>query len=101
MFPVGIGLSDPRSQKRDLGHPSISPFECCRGFKLCRFSPDSLSASRAAPTAGRGGRDDKGNDDIQTESDCWPMVPRLSFRSHADSKARTYQSVPTLPCPRK
>jgi hypothetical protein len=56
---VGIGLRDPRSQKRDLGHPSISPFECCRGFKLCRFSPDSLSASRAAPTARRGWRDAK------------------------------------------
>jgi hypothetical protein len=24
---VGIGLRDPRSQKRDLGHPSISPFD--------------------------------------------------------------------------
>jgi hypothetical protein len=23
VFPVGIGLRDPRSQKRDLGHPSI------------------------------------------------------------------------------
>ena len=23
MFPVGIGLRDPRSQKRDLGHPSM------------------------------------------------------------------------------
>jgi hypothetical protein len=27
VFPVGIGLRDPRSQKRDLGHPSISPFD--------------------------------------------------------------------------
>ena len=25
MFPVGIGLRDPRSQKRDLGHPSMFP----------------------------------------------------------------------------
>ena len=22
-FPLGIGCTDPRSQKRDLGHPSI------------------------------------------------------------------------------
>jgi hypothetical protein len=25
-FPWGIGLKDPRSQKRDLGHPSILSF---------------------------------------------------------------------------
>jgi hypothetical protein len=24
-FPVGIGCGDPRSQKRDLGHPSVLP----------------------------------------------------------------------------
>jgi hypothetical protein len=24
VFPPGIGLRDPRSQKRDLGHPSVS-----------------------------------------------------------------------------
>jgi hypothetical protein len=41
---VGISLKDPRSQKRDLGHPSISPFDAA-GYELCRFSPDSLSAS--------------------------------------------------------
>jgi hypothetical protein len=23
VFPVGIGLRDPRSQTRDLGHPSV------------------------------------------------------------------------------
>jgi hypothetical protein len=28
---VGIGLRDPRSQKRDLGHPSISPFDIAEG----------------------------------------------------------------------
>jgi hypothetical protein len=27
VFPVGIGLRDPRSQKRDLGHPSVLPFD--------------------------------------------------------------------------
>jgi hypothetical protein len=26
-FPFGFGYTDPRSQKRDLGHPSISPFD--------------------------------------------------------------------------
>ena len=31
MFPLGIGLRDPRSQKRDLGHPSISPFDVAEG----------------------------------------------------------------------
>jgi hypothetical protein len=25
--PLGIGLRDPRSQKRDLGHPSIPPID--------------------------------------------------------------------------
>jgi hypothetical protein len=31
MSPAGIGLRDPRSQKRDLGHPSISPFDFGEG----------------------------------------------------------------------
>jgi hypothetical protein len=38
VFPVGIGLSDPRSQKRDptarrggLGHPSVSRFDIAEG----------------------------------------------------------------------
>jgi hypothetical protein len=38
VFPVGIGLRDPRSQKRDptarrgrLGHPSVSPFDSAEG----------------------------------------------------------------------
>ena len=30
MFPVGIGLRDPRSQKRDLGHPSVSGLAATR-----------------------------------------------------------------------
>jgi hypothetical protein len=46
VFPVGIGLGDPRSQKRDLGHPSISPFDIAEGHMLCHFSPDSQTASR-------------------------------------------------------
>jgi hypothetical protein len=28
---VGIGLRDPRSQKRDLGHLSVSPFDIAEG----------------------------------------------------------------------
>jgi hypothetical protein len=31
VFPVGIGLRDPRSQKRDLGHPSVFTLRYCRG----------------------------------------------------------------------
>jgi hypothetical protein len=31
VFPVRIGLRDPRSQKRDLGHPSISLFDIAVG----------------------------------------------------------------------
>jgi MFS family permease len=36
VFPVGIGLRDPRSQKRDLGHPSISPSILQRAQPLTR-----------------------------------------------------------------
>jgi hypothetical protein len=35
VFPVGIGLRDPRSQKRDLGHPSTSPFDIAEGQTDC------------------------------------------------------------------
>jgi hypothetical protein len=31
VFPVRISLRDPRSQKRDLGHPSVSPFNIAEG----------------------------------------------------------------------
>jgi hypothetical protein len=34
VFPVGIGLRDPRSQKRDLGHPSVSPFNIAEGTSI-------------------------------------------------------------------
>jgi hypothetical protein len=53
VFPVGIGLRDPRSQKRDLGHPSISPFDIAEGTSFVISLPTRLSES-AAP------RDDKG-----------------------------------------
>ena len=59
MFPVGIGLRDPRSQKRDLGHPSISPFDIAEGTSFVISQPTRFSES-AAPTARRGRRDDMG-----------------------------------------
>jgi hypothetical protein len=37
-FPVGFGCSDPRSQTRDLGHPSISPFDLLLLFDWLRLS---------------------------------------------------------------
>jgi hypothetical protein len=45
VFPVGIGLRDPRSQKRDLGHPSISPFDIAEGTSFVISLPIA-SASR-------------------------------------------------------
>jgi hypothetical protein len=36
VFPLGIGLRDPRSQTRDLGHPSISPFDIAEGICFLR-----------------------------------------------------------------
>ena len=51
MFPVGIGLRDPRSQKRDLGHPSVSPFDIAEGTSFVISLPTRLSESDA--------RDDK------------------------------------------
>jgi hypothetical protein len=54
VFPVGIGLRDPRSQTRDLGHPSISPFDIAEGTSLVISLPTHLSESAA--------RDDKGRE---------------------------------------
>jgi hypothetical protein len=56
VFPVGIGLRDPRSQKRDLGHPSISPFDIAEGTSFVISLPTRLSESAA--------RDDKGEGDL-------------------------------------
>jgi hypothetical protein len=39
VLPVGIGLRDPRSQTRDLGHPSISPFDIAEGTRFVIFLP--------------------------------------------------------------
>jgi hypothetical protein len=46
VFPVGIGLRDPRSQKRDLGHPSISPFSF-----LSRLASASVTLESVHPLA--------------------------------------------------
>jgi hypothetical protein len=46
---VGIGLRDPRSQKRDLGHPSISPFDIAEGTSFVISLATRLNES-AAPT---------------------------------------------------
>ena len=45
MFLAGIGLKDPRSQKRDLGHPSVSPFDIAEGTSFVIFLPIRLSES--------------------------------------------------------
>jgi hypothetical protein len=47
VFPVEIGLRDPRSQKRDLGHPSISPFDIAEGTCFVISLPTRLSKSAA------------------------------------------------------
>ena len=47
MFPVGIGLRDPRSQKRDLGHPSVSPSDIAEGTSFVISLPTRLSESPA------------------------------------------------------
>jgi hypothetical protein len=59
VFPVGIGLRDPRSQKRDLGHPSISPFDIAEDTSFVISLPTRLS-ELAAPAARRDRRDEKG-----------------------------------------
>jgi hypothetical protein len=63
VFPVGIGLRDPRSQKRDLGHPSVSPFDFAEGTSFVISLPTRLSESAA--------RDDKGEGFGYMESSGW------------------------------
>ncbi len=53
MFPVGIGLRDPRSQTRDLGHPSVSPFDYAKGTSFVISLPTRLSESSAPDDKGR------------------------------------------------
>jgi hypothetical protein len=66
VFPMGIGLRDPRSQKRDLGHPSISPFDIAEDTSFVISLPTRFGESAA--------RDDKGESDASI-SGCW-MPPR-------------------------
>jgi hypothetical protein len=71
VFPVGIGLRDPKSQKRDLGHPSISPFDIastlryCRERMVCHFTES-------------GARDDEGEGNI-TQGDEDTFGPTTTF----------------------
>jgi hypothetical protein len=43
VFPVRIGLRDPRSQTRDLGHPSVLPFDVAEGTSFVISLPTRLS----------------------------------------------------------
>jgi hypothetical protein len=52
---VGSGLRDPRSQKRDLGHPSVSRFDIADGTSFVISLPTRPSESAA--------RDDKAEGD--------------------------------------
>ena len=54
MFPGGVGLRDPRSQKRDLGHPSISPFDIAEGTSFVISLPTRLNESAAWDDKGEG-----------------------------------------------
>jgi hypothetical protein len=51
VFPVGICLRDPRSQKRDLGHPSVSPFDIAQGTSFVNFSLRPESSGEHLPTS--------------------------------------------------
>jgi hypothetical protein len=51
---VGIDLGDPRSQKRDLGHPSISPFDIAEGTSFVISLPTRFSESAARDDKGKG-----------------------------------------------
>jgi hypothetical protein len=70
MFPVGIGLRDPRSQKRDLGHPSISRFDIAEGTSFV-ISLRLASASRLLGMTRRARR--------FVESGCWTEAFFITF----------------------
>jgi hypothetical protein len=71
VFPVEIGLRDPRSQKRDLGHPSISPFDIAEGTSFVISLPTRLSESAA--------RDDKGEGCVHMEGGGWTRGDENAF----------------------
>ena len=70
-------MRDPRSQKRDLGHPSISPFDLAEGASFVISLPTRLSES-AAP------RDDK---------------ERVTVPLRADAAFRQLPSMERFPLP--
>ena len=74
MFPVGIGLRNPRSQKRDLGHPSVSPFDIAEGTSFVISLPTRLSESAA--------RDNKGKGSSSVESRDWTETLLPGYHQH-------------------
>jgi hypothetical protein len=54
VFPVGIGLRDPKSQKRDLGHPPVLPFDIGVTTSFVIAPPTRLSESVARDEKGLG-----------------------------------------------
>jgi hypothetical protein len=82
---VGIGLRDPRSQRRDLGHPSISPFAIAEGTSFVIALPTRLSESAA--------RDDKGEGFGYMESSDWKFFIILGGPQAHDSSGRDDTSV--------
>jgi hypothetical protein len=57
VFPVGVGLTDLRFQKRDLGHPSVLPFDIAEGTSFVIALPtrlsDSVGGMELWPTQGK------------------------------------------------
>jgi hypothetical protein len=83
LFPVGIGLRDPRSQKRDLGHPSVSPFDFAEGTIFVISLPTRFSESAARDDKGMGGLGERSVAGIQGLETVKAIVGlRPSFSSH-------------------
>jgi hypothetical protein len=91
VFPVGIGLRDPRSQKRDLGHPSISPFDIAEGTSFVISLPTRLSES-AAP------RDDKGRVDDRFSAAPTALGSSSGSISQPFRAGLTFGGRPSGPC---
>jgi hypothetical protein len=47
VFPGEIGLRDPRSQKRDLGHPLVLPFDIAEGTSFVISLPTRAFVTEA------------------------------------------------------
>src|ERR1700688_4549261 len=74
-FPVRIGLRDPRSQKRELGHPSISPFDIAEGTSFVISLPTRFSESAA--------RDDKGKGEASMKNAFHPTTKNAFYPATA------------------